>query len=119
MVPVVALHVTVTFAESPVLMNAAAVKLTVSFSCTVTFLGEMTRSAMVPPVELRGRGFSHAKTSAVARRATGNATLRFFIKANRAANLCLNVMAFDSVAWGSSYGVKNSLMSGAVAAWFG
>src|SRR5690348_13981762 len=92
MVPVVELHDTVTFAVSPVLMNAAAVKLTVSFSCTVTFLGEMTRSATVAPVELSGRGFSHAKTSAVARRVTGNATLRSFSRANRCASLCLNVM---------------------------
>src|SRR5437667_1216955 len=92
MVPVVLLHVTETFAESPVFMNAAAVKSTVSFRCRVTFFGEMTRSAMVAPVELTGRGVSHAKTTAAASAATGMARRRSFSRASRCDSLCLNVI---------------------------
>src|SRR5438445_3158432 len=92
MVPVVLLHVIETFAVSPVLMNAAAVNSTVSFKCRVTFFGEMTRSAMVPPVELTGRGVSHANTTAAASAATGMARRRSFSKASRCDSLCLNVI---------------------------
>src|SRR4029077_13606890 len=97
-VPVVELHVTVTFAESPVLRNAAAVKFTVAFSCTVTIFGEMTMLATVQLLVPRGRGFAHAKTNAMTRRARGNAAFRSVSRANRCDSLCLNVMAFGSVA---------------------
>src|SRR5207249_2782709 len=64
MLPLVTLQLTATLAESPVLMNATAVKSAVAFWRRVRILGETNRSAIVLPGSVARTGNSHATIAA-------------------------------------------------------